>query len=1367
MFDWRLLQLTNGDMIEDRKKKKEEEETVLDGEFIKVDKDSFDVKEGSLSHSHDTPSVLEPSSSNSTATTTATRELLESQEKVHELGLELVRISEALKQSESENALLKEEVLLTKGELEQGGRKFEHLDLDHKKLQQQIIEAEEKYNLQLNALQEALQALEAKDKELTDIKESSDRLSLELQDSLKKMQQLEQELQSSAGKAMKFEQLCQESGKHAESETQRALEFEKMLQVAKLSAKEMEDQMATLQEELKNLYEKIAENQKVEEALKGTTAELSAAQEELRLSKFHALEIEQKLFSKEGLIKELSEELELKKASEYQLKEDISALQNLLSSTKEDLRVKVSELEEIKLELQEEVKQKEEIKVGYESQEAQLVKVQEELASITQERGSLEAAIADLTSNAAMMKELCADLEQKLKLSDENFRKTDSLLSQALSNNTELEHKLKSLEELHHESGNAAATAAQRSLELEDLVKASTVAAEEAQLQLQALETRSILAEQKNAQLGQQLNLVELKYADAERELKDCREKMSELSIALKEVEDEKKKMNGQMQLYEEKIAELESALEVSSTRHSQLEVELKSLNDKCAKHEGHANTHYQRALELEDLMKITHSKVEDFSKREQELELLLETEKFRIQELEAQISTLQQKCMHAEEESDMYSAKASELAAELQASLSKASNLEASLQLVNEKERELTDSLNTLTEEKKGLEEASNNSNKKLAEVENTLEVLRNELSFTQGKLESIEKDLVASGIQESKIMEKLKSAEEQLQQQERVLEQATSRNMELESLHETLAKDSELKLQEAMVNFTSKDTEAKTLYEKLQTLEDKVKSYEVQIVEATEVSAALKKELEQSLMKLGALETTNRELQTKISEEETKVAQSYSENELLVETNSQLNSKVNELEELLSSATNEKEMVTEQLASHVKTIADLTDQHSKVSELHSIEQARSIDVEIQLQEAMQKYMQKDSESKDLHEKLIALEAQIKEHEAKACDASETADVRKAELEETLLKLRDLESVVEQLQSKADHFQTQSEGLAEENLKLTQELAEYESKMNDLEGKLSEALLEKDGTVEQLNHSKKAIEDLTQQLSLEGQKLQSRVCTSFFFSSCFEKAQKLQSQVVSLIEEKNLLNETYQDAKQELQAVILQLEGQLKEHKANEDSLKADMENIKAESAEKTALQTRCKELEDQLVKAEARLREEVENVRSAAAVREAELTLSLEAHAQKLCDRDSLSEQVLQLQKDLSLAQATISEQKEASSKDKLENEAKNQQVILLEKQLKELEKKLQLAAANLKEKDGGDEKEVKSREIGASISTPTSVRRKSKKKLEAASGQTPSPPETQTKGTDVSPAMTFKFVVGVALVSIIVGIILGKRY
>lgn len=83
--------------------------------------------------------------------------------------------------------------------------------------------------------------------------------------------------------------------------------------------------------------------------------------------------------------------------------------------------------------------------------------------------------------------------------------------------------------------------------------------------------------------------------------------------------------------------------------------------------------------------------------------------------------------------------------------------------------------------------------------------------------------------------------------------------------------------------------------------------------------------------------------------------------------------------------------------------------------------------------------------------------------------------------------------------------------------------------------------------------------------------------------------------QISSVMEENNLLTETYQNAKKELESVILQLEQQLKEQNAKEDALRSDIENLKAEIAEKPVLQTHLKELEEQLLKNENQLKEEV----------------------------------------------------------------------------------------------------------------------------------------------------------------------------
>jgi chromosome segregation ATPase len=313
---------------------------------------------------------------------------------------------------------------------------------------------------------------------------------------------------------------------------------------------------------------------------------------------------------------------------------------------------------------------------------------------------------------------------------------------------------------------------------------------------------------------------------------------------------------------------------------------------------------------------------------------------------------------------------------------------------------------------------------------------------------------------------------------------------------------RESDIKLQEAIGNFTNRDSEAKSLVEKLNILEDQIKVYEEQVAAAAEKYASLKEELDNSLTKLASSESTNDELQKQILEAENKASQSFSENELLVGTNVQLKSKIDELQELLNSALSEKEAATGELVSHKSTIEELTEKHSRALDLHSAAEARILESETKLQEANQRFSERYLEAKDLNEKLIVLEAQIKTYEEEAQESPEVSKTRKAELEEALLKLKQLESVVEELQTKSAHFEEESRKLAEANVKLTEDVCTYESKVSDLEAKLSAAIVEKDETVEKLQTSQKTIEELTQQLSSEGQKLQSRVCNQPFLYS-------------------------------------------------------------------------------------------------------------------------------------------------------------------------------------------------------------------------------------------------------------------------
>ncbi|GJU75978.1 hypothetical protein Tco_1273048 [Tanacetum coccineum] len=148
----KVVEETNEETIRTDKDVKKEEETPLDGEFIKVDKETLEVTDD-VSYTtrkfpveDDKPSVTEPS-----------REVLEAKEKINEPKLELEKVATTLKQSESKNTELKEQVSLTKEKIEQQEKK-QDLEVNLNNLHDGLREAEERYSSQITTLQEEIQA---------------------------------------------------------------------------------------------------------------------------------------------------------------------------------------------------------------------------------------------------------------------------------------------------------------------------------------------------------------------------------------------------------------------------------------------------------------------------------------------------------------------------------------------------------------------------------------------------------------------------------------------------------------------------------------------------------------------------------------------------------------------------------------------------------------------------------------------------------------------------------------------------------------------------------------------------------------------------------------------------------------------------------------------------------------------------------------------------------------------------------------------------------------------------------------------------------------------------------------------------------
>ncbi|CAA7054125.1 unnamed protein product [Microthlaspi erraticum] len=608
--------------------------------------------------------------------------------------------------------------------------------------------------------------------------------------------------------------------------------------------------------------------------------------------------------------------------------------------------------------------------------------------------------------------------------------------------------------------------------------------------------------------------------------------------------------------------------------------------------------------------------------------------EKADKQVLETSVADITSNAAKSKEKCDELEEKLKVSDALLSQALSKNSALEQKLETLEGFSKEVAELKSALIV----AEEERKNSTREMEEYQET----------SQSKLEKAEEKLNVSAEKERELSKNLKSAEERLEKQAREIDEASARSIELETFH----KHSELRIQKAVEDFSSRDTEAKSLAEKSKDLEERLRLHEEKLAEASAHSFSLKEDLDQSSL----------------------------ENELLVDTNNQLKIKIQELEGFLDF---EKDTTARQ-AEEANELITMLKSHDNL---------------------------------------------IEEHKRQVLEASGVSDTRKTELEEALSKLMTFEATIIELEK-------ENGSLAEVNLKLNQELANHGSETSDFQVKLSALETEKDQASKELQAAKTAIEDLTNKLTSEGE--------------------RLRSQISSLAEENNQVNEIYQSTKNEL----VKLQEQLQVEKSKSDASVTEIKKLSAVAAEKSVLESNFEEVEKQLKKVEAQLKQEVEKV--------AEMTSKLQEHEHKASDRDVQHEQALLLHRELQASHTVISEEKEAVSQKRSELEAtlkKSQEELETKKiMIRELEQKVQLADAKSKVTESIGE-EVKSRDIDLSFVTPKQS--KSMNKSDASPSVSSSTRNVTIQKTETSHLMTLKIVLGVALVSVIIGIILGKRY
>ncbi|WOL03370.1 hypothetical protein Cni_G12090 [Canna indica] len=580
--------------------------------------------------------------------------------------------------------------------------------------------------------------------------------------------------------------------------------------------------------------------------------------------------------------------------------------------------------------------------------------------------------------------------------------------------------------------------------------------------------------------------------------------------------------MSAELEMSSRKLEEFEAALFSSSMKVHLLE-QLNKQNSSQAELES------ARALEIEKMMELAQTSQKEMEcqlgELQNELEVLYDKiaedhyieEKLEISK--AEVAALEQKIIY--QDSIIHG-----LTEEL-----KAHN--AFEEKTRAKVDELENLISASTEDLKARLVCLEEVEWKLDEQVKEWEIVEDRVRNQEIQTLNLEKDLKASTAREKEPLEKLRYADEQLGQLENAIDELSARNLEVESVHEIFVKDLELKLQETEDIFERKVSEARELQEKVKSLEEHMAYFKDQAVQANDKVSLLKAELEGNTKKLVSLESYVEELKQKASDSYLKNEQIFSAKELLFGTNSRLREelqshqlKVNELNELLNSINAEKKVTSQQMSSHVERIAKLADECSKVSELQSVTESYFKETEVELQEVIEKLMIRDSENKNLKERLLTLEAQLLTCEKGASKLAEVAE-NQDKSEDALSKFWDLKGLFEQLLSRFNQFKMQNEDLARQNLNLINDLATYVTKINEMQITLSAILAEKEDTSLKHHSSRGEMVNLEQKLISDKERLQSQIKIMRSAAAKMEAAvtDKLKEQMC-IFRERNNLNQ-------------------------------------------------------------------------------------------------------------------------------------------------------------------------------------------------------------------------------------------------
>ncbi|XP_010484892.1 PREDICTED: golgin subfamily A member 4-like [Camelina sativa] len=814
---------------------------------------------------------------------------------------------------------------------------------------------------------------------------------------------------------------------------------------------------------------------------------------------------------------------------------------------------------------------------------------------------------------------------------------------------------------------------------------------------------------------------IEASSNGSQRELHEAQEKAKELELELEKVTGELKRYESENTLLKDELLSTKGRLDETEKKHEEHEVVKKKLQEQIS--EGEAR-HSSQLKSLKDALQLhddKHKELTEVKEAFDGLGLDVENSRKKMIELEERLrlsAVKAEKFKELEEKLMISDEKLSKTDALLSQALSQNSVLELklkSLEELSEKVAELKSALIMAEEE-------GNKSTSQRQEYQEKVTKLETSLNQSAARISELEEDL--------------RIALQKGAEHEDIGNVSTQRSVELQGLFQT----SQSKLEEKLKDLEALQAKNSSLEAALSVAMEKESELSVNLNAVTEKLKSAEERLEKQAREIDEATTRSIDLEALHKHSELKIQKAMedfscrdTEAKSLTEKSKDLEERIRLYEVKLAEASDQSLSLKEEIdqsSAENELLADTNNQLKiKIQELQGY-------LESEKETENEKFKQRDTEVKDLRAKLKSHENLIEEHKRQILEASGVADTRRVELEEALLKLKTLESTVEELEKV-------NGDLAEVNMNLNQKLANHGSETGGFQAKLSALEAEKDQTVKELQT---AIEDLTKQLTSEGE--------------------RLRSQISSLEEKNKQVNEIYQTTKNEL----VKLQEKLQEDKSKSEAMVSEIGKLSSVAAEKLVLESNYEQVAIQLKEVEAQLKEKVEKV--------AELTSKLQEHEHKASDRDVLDEQAVQLHKEFQASHTLIAEQKEAVSqkhseleatlkKSQEELDAKKSMILHLESMVDELKEKVKHADAKSKETEsaGKEEVEVKSRDIDLSVSTPK--QRKSKKNLDASLSHSSSSGHVMIQTAETSHLMTLNIVLGVAIVSVILGIILGKKY